>query len=63
MSFISDLFGGGDKMELPEPTRVIPAPTRVEPAEVKPREKKNKRSLATQLELSEPLIKEEKLGT
>lgn len=62
---VSDIFGGGNG-ESPPPTTVMPKPTpvRVEPGEKVPsRRKRQQRSLATQLSLSEPLIKEEKLGT
>lgn len=62
MDFVTSIFGGGRDRDIPAPTRVTPPPVRVEPPEVKPR-RKRRRSLATQLELSEPLIKEEKLGT
>ena len=58
------IFGGGDT---PSPADVSPPPTRVEPGEkVSSRfaqQKKKRKSLATQINLSEPLIKEEKLGT
>lgn len=54
--------GGGG---IPPPTDVTPPATRVEPSgRVSATDRrKRRRSLATQASLSEPLIKEEKLGT
>ncbi len=58
---LSGAFGGG----VPSPTTITP-PTRVSPGEKVPSrfaQRKKRRSLAAQMDLSEPLIREEKLGT
>ncbi len=52
--------------KLPPPTDVSRPPTRVSPGEKVPSrfaQRKKRRSLAAQMDLSEPLIREEKLGT